>query len=90
MITEREIIVRFQKRAHNPLLMAAGFDKTNLPVPWLEIGAYSWSSGNTVTMWQDRWARILSATPVGSRARRATRCCGRRRVCAGSVPYVPR
>jgi len=35
MITEREIIVRFQKRAHNPLLMAAGFDKTNLPVPWL-------------------------------------------------------
>jgi len=35
MITEREIQVRFQKRAHNPLLMAAGFDKTNLPVPWL-------------------------------------------------------
>jgi hypothetical protein len=35
MITEREIVVRFQKRAHNPLLMAAGFDKTNLPVPWL-------------------------------------------------------
>jgi hypothetical protein len=35
MITEREIVVRFQKRAHNPLLMAAGFAKTNLPVPWL-------------------------------------------------------
>ena len=35
MITEREILVRFQKRAHNPLLMAAGFAKTNLPVPWL-------------------------------------------------------
>ena len=35
MITEREIVVRFQKRAHNPLLMAAGFDKTDLPVPWL-------------------------------------------------------
>jgi hypothetical protein len=35
MITEREILVRFQKRAHNPLLMAAGFDKTDLPVPWL-------------------------------------------------------
>ena len=35
MITERDIQVRFQKRAHNPLLMAAGFDKTNLPVPWL-------------------------------------------------------
>jgi hypothetical protein len=35
MITERGIQVRFQKRAHNPLLMAAGFAKTNLPVPWL-------------------------------------------------------
>jgi hypothetical protein len=35
MITEREIVVRFQKRAHNPLLIAAGFAKTDLPVPWL-------------------------------------------------------
>ena len=35
MITERQIVVRFQKRAHNPHLMAAGFDKTDLPVPWL-------------------------------------------------------
>lgn len=35
MIGEREITVRFQKRAHNPLLMAAGFAKTDLPVPWL-------------------------------------------------------
>lgn len=34
-IDEREITVRFQKRAHNPLLMAAGFAKTDLPVPWL-------------------------------------------------------
>lgn len=32
---EREITVRFQKRAHNPLALAAGFDKTDLPVPWL-------------------------------------------------------
>jgi hypothetical protein len=35
MITERDITVRFQKRAHNPLLMAAGFAQINLPVPWL-------------------------------------------------------
>jgi hypothetical protein len=35
MITERDIQVRFQKRAHNPLAMAAGFAKTDLPVPWL-------------------------------------------------------
>lgn len=27
--------VYFQKRAHNPLLIAAGFDKTNLRIPWL-------------------------------------------------------
>jgi hypothetical protein len=35
MITERQIQVRFQKRAHNPLVMAAGFANTDLPVPWL-------------------------------------------------------
>ena len=27
--------VCFQKRAHNPLLLAAGFAKTDQPVPWL-------------------------------------------------------
>ncbi len=35
MISERQILVRFQKRAHNPLLMAAGFAQTQPPVPWL-------------------------------------------------------
>jgi hypothetical protein len=35
-IADREIEVRFRKRAHNPLLVAAGFDKTNLPIPWLD------------------------------------------------------
>ena len=34
-ITESEIVVRFQKRAHNPLLLGAGFDKTDEVVPWL-------------------------------------------------------
>ena len=34
-ITENEILVRFQKRAHNPLLGAAGFQETDIPVPWL-------------------------------------------------------
>ena len=29
-----EIAVRFQKRAHNPLLLAAGFDQTNVAIPW--------------------------------------------------------
>jgi hypothetical protein len=34
-IDERDIVVSFQKRAHNPLLLAAGFDKTNVRIPWL-------------------------------------------------------
>ena len=34
-ITENEIIVHFQKRAHNPFLIAAGFDQTDIPIPWL-------------------------------------------------------
>ena len=35
-ITDSEIEVQFQKRAHNPLLLGAGFDKTDLPIPWLD------------------------------------------------------
>ena len=35
-ITENEIIVKFQKRAHNPLLIAAGFNETDIKIPWLE------------------------------------------------------
>jgi len=34
-ILEKEIVVQFQKRAHNPLLLAAGFDKKNVLIPWL-------------------------------------------------------
>ena len=34
-ITESEIVVRYQKRAHNPLLIAAGFDTTETVIPWL-------------------------------------------------------
>lgn len=34
-IGTNEINVRFQKRAHNPLLKAAGFDATNVEIPWL-------------------------------------------------------
>jgi Transposase DDE domain len=30
-----EVVVRYQKRAHNPLLTAAGFDKTDVAIPWL-------------------------------------------------------
>jgi hypothetical protein len=34
-ITEEEVVVKYQKRAHNPLLVAAGFDRTDTVVPWL-------------------------------------------------------
>jgi transposase len=34
-IEEEAIVVRFQRRAHNPLLVAAGFDQTNVAIPWL-------------------------------------------------------
>jgi transposase len=34
-ITAAEIQVRFQRRAHNPLLIAAGFDQTAVAIPWL-------------------------------------------------------
>ncbi len=34
-IDDNEVRVRFQKRAHNPLLTAAGFGDTDVAVPWL-------------------------------------------------------
>ncbi|MEW6669876.1 MAG: transposase [Thermodesulfobacteriota bacterium] len=34
-IADQDITIRFQKRAHNPLLIAAGFDKVDQSVPWL-------------------------------------------------------
>jgi len=34
-LTKQEVLVRFQKRAHNPLLLAAGFAKTDIKIPWL-------------------------------------------------------
>jgi hypothetical protein len=34
-IDESRVVVKFQKRAHNPLLIAAGFDRTDVVIPWL-------------------------------------------------------
>jgi hypothetical protein len=34
-IEEKTILVRFQNRAHNLLLLAADFAKTDVPIPWL-------------------------------------------------------
>jgi hypothetical protein len=33
-IEEARVVVKFQKRAHNPLLVAAGFDRTDPVIPW--------------------------------------------------------
>ena len=35
VVDQNTITVLFQKRAHNPLLTAAGLDKTQISVPWL-------------------------------------------------------
>ncbi len=34
-MTEKEIIVKFYPRAHNPLLINCGYDKMEQPIPWL-------------------------------------------------------
>jgi hypothetical protein len=34
-IEPKEIVVRFQKRAHNPLLLDVGFEKKLVKIPWL-------------------------------------------------------
>jgi len=34
-LRERDVTVRFQKRAHSPLLLKAGFDKKHPAIPWL-------------------------------------------------------
>ncbi|MXW33019.1 MAG: transposase [Rhodothermaceae bacterium] len=34
-LTEKEIVVAYPRRAHNPLLIGGGYDKTEQPIPWL-------------------------------------------------------
>ena len=34
-IGKSNIVVKFQRRAHNPLLIAAGLDEVDIPIPWL-------------------------------------------------------
>jgi hypothetical protein len=34
-VSEAQIVVKLQKRACNPLLIAAGFDQTDVVIPWL-------------------------------------------------------
>ena len=36
VIRKKDVVVRFQKRAHNPLMLDAGFHETDVVVPWWE------------------------------------------------------
>jgi hypothetical protein len=35
VITENDVSIHLQKRAHNPFLIAAGFHNTDVAIPWL-------------------------------------------------------
>ena len=43
-------MVRYQKRAHNPLLIAAGFDTTDVAISWLGGSGCTWCSDSTVSV----------------------------------------
>ena len=57
-ITKSAIVVRYQKRAHNPLLIAAGFDTTETVIPWLgRSGCGSYSGSLTLLPREERGAK---------------------------------
>ncbi|MDN5870501.1 MAG: hypothetical protein L0H73_07270, partial [Nitrococcus sp.] len=66
-LTERDVVVRFQKRAHNPLLLAADYAKTIVPVPWLATNGCNSSSDDAVVLSQK--------TNVGIQARHSLMGC---------------
>ena len=35
ILGDNDIVVRFKRRVHNPLLLAGEFDKIDVKVPWL-------------------------------------------------------
>jgi hypothetical protein len=71
-LTEREVIVRFQKRAHNPLLLAAGFaertPRANVPATLLSSRRPS-TQHNVPAMTPKSLGELLT---VGIQARRAS------------------
>jgi hypothetical protein len=50
-LTEEALLVAFQKRAHNPLLLAAGFDQTDTPIPWLAGKRLRFAFGQQPHLW---------------------------------------
>ncbi len=60
MIDEWNISVQFQKRAHNPLLIAAGFDKTDIRIPWLGNKRLQ----STLVNAAPTWCIHLRASPI--------------------------
>jgi hypothetical protein len=57
-LTKEEVVVWFQRRAHNPLVIAAGFDRNDRVIPWL---------------WQKRLRIELGQAPVEKRDETNTR-----------------
>ena len=47
-MNEGQIVVKFQKRACNPLLIAARFDQTDVVIPWLGGSASGWFSDSLI------------------------------------------
>jgi hypothetical protein len=35
VVTDDELIVRFERRSHNPILREAALDRERIPIPWL-------------------------------------------------------
>jgi len=65
-LSEREVVVRFQRRAHNPLLLAAGFGETDVAIPWLgkkrcalNWAKPSWCKGNKLTQGVAQTKKLL-------------------------------
>jgi hypothetical protein len=75
-MADNDITVRLQKCAHNPLLTAAGLDKTAVPVPWLGGKKLYIQLGLTAKMLARKTAVGIHA---GSRSHRAPLMPGVRR-----------
>ena len=57
-IGESEVVIRYQKRAHNPLLVAAGFDRTETVIPWLGGEHCGSSSGRLIPLLVEAWCKV--------------------------------
>ena len=57
-IGESEVVIRYQKRAHNPLLVAAGFDRPRRSSRGWEASACGSSSGRLIPLLVEAWCKV--------------------------------